>query len=75
MNRYSRYPDFASMASQYLTDNSAEPVYTYVTSMFSENWKMYDYIVSRSGKASTTLGALIIVWATLLLYPAITKDV
>ena len=74
MNRYARYPDFESMATQYLQDNSAEPVATYINSMFAENWKFYDFIVSRSGKASTTLGVLLVVWAALLFYPFIKKD-
>ena len=74
MNRYSRYPDFESMATQYLQDNANEPVATYINSMFSQDWKFYDFIVSRSGKASTTLAVLVVIWAALLLYPVIKKD-
>ena len=71
INRYSRYPDFQSIASQYLIDNSAEPVSTYMNSTYDTAWKMYDFIVSRSGKASSSLGVLVIAWAALLLYPSV----
>lgn len=74
INRYSRYPDFSSIASQYLQDNSDDPIYTYVTSMYSASWKFYEYIVSRSGKASSMLIFLIIIWAFTFIYSFFKKE-
>ena len=74
INRYSRYPDFSSIASQYVSDNSDDPISTYVNSMYSESWKFYEYIVSRSGKASSMLLSLTVAWAFTLLYSFFKKE-
>ena len=74
INRYSRYPDFSTIAAQYAIDNLNDPVSTYVNSMYAVNWKFYEYVVSRSGKASSVLAALTIAWAAILMYSFSKKE-
>lgn len=74
INRYSRYPDFSAIAAQYNIDNMGDPMSTYVNSIYNANWKFYEYIVSRSGKASSVIIVLTAAWAAVLLYSFFKKE-
>lgn len=70
INRYSRYPDFASIVTQYSTTATEQAIIDYAA-MYSEDWKMYDFIASRSGRSSTVISFLTGFWSFLVVFPFI----
>lgn len=69
INRFSRYPDIASMINQYYVDNKNEPSASYLTTIYGEEWKLYNYIIVRSGQSSTVTLCLVCLWIATLIIP------
>lgn len=69
INRFSRYPDYAAMLSQYYTDNQDEPVAQYMSAIYNADWKMYHYIIVRSGQSSTVVTVLVCLWIATMIIP------
>lgn len=68
INRASRYPDFDQLITTFNAGNPTDPTVIAWTSIYTETFLQYDYIISRSSTASMIMFTLQVIWLVIVLF-------